>query len=179
MRQFTKLAFPSSMSGPEFLSKGRGIAQNMNNFDPEELVVMQMIQAFQDEGRFSGIVEKFTKGDLTGCRLDRLETLMDEEEDRVDLLSSDQAPPPMPSANKAGKKPDTPTPAPASPPANMTVQFPPTRGVQWKAVQEVIKADKQCPCCFSYDSFHIYRLPRLSFHGFGASQRPSSCRQNY
>jgi hypothetical protein len=84
LKHFSSLSFPTSMSGQEFLSKGRGLAQAMcSNLDPEELVVMQMINVFESDGRYEGIVSKYIKGDLLSCKLDRLGTLMDDEDARM------------------------------------------------------------------------------------------------
>lgn len=103
LNKFSNLSFPSAMSGQEFLSIGRGLAQNMKNLDSEELVVMKMITVFQEDGRFPKIVDKWIAGDLVGCNLDRLSDEMDLEEDRTDLVSGDTAPPPLPSAIPGAK----------------------------------------------------------------------------
>lgn len=125
---------------------------------------MRLIQAFKEEGRYEGVVSSFTHGDPTvvACDLKHLEHLMMLEDDRLKFLNQGSTPPPaLPLARRGNKKPAAdpkPSAPPKSPPAphgQMQVSYPPSQGIKWKELRDLIKSKSLCPFCFTKTkSFH-------------------------
>ena len=161
LQDFSSLAFPDTMTGQELLAKCRSLALALKNIDIDKLVAMQAIKAMQDAERYEGIVKDFRDGStkLASCTLATIGKLMEETDARSSFLDPSSST--VPSANRGSKKPavSAPSPSPTAPPPspapNMAVQYPPTRGIRWKHIQDLIDGKKQCPICYSLDDFHL------------------------
>jgi hypothetical protein len=139
---------------------------------------MRIILSFEEAGRYDGIVTAFRRGDPTvvGCTLDHLQTLVQQEDDLLAVMNIDSS---QPSANRTKKPEAKPAPPEGTAPPNntMQVQYPPTRGVPFRACSELIKTGRQCYVCFNRDKFHIEMgCPILAEHDLVIVKDPTKAK---
>jgi hypothetical protein len=164
--------------GQTLLSEARGLLSALQVIPTESLMSMRIILSFEEAGRYDGIVTAFRRGDPTvvGCTLDHLQTLVQQEDDLLAVMNIDSS---QPSANRTKKPEAKPAPPEGTAPPNntMQVQYPPTRGVPFRACSEFIKTGRQCYVCFNRDKFHIeVGCPILAEHDLVIVKDPTKAK---
>ena len=111
-----------------------------------------------DPARFSGIVTRFTSSDplVLNADVPAIESIMNAETLRCsDMGITDSAPPhPDHSLNRAHQKVPAPQKDTEPPPRGGPPNYPPSKGVHWNIVQDLMKDNKQCGVCHSKNPFH-------------------------